>query len=428
MNRLLTTILAAGTLFGNSVYGKNLEEETPTLAQSLAKQLVAKQRPKVSALDFTNIQGMPNELGRFLAEQLAVDLVSADGITVLDRANLSAVMAEHQLTAEGLVKPENAKKLGQFAGVDALLIGNVAVMDKSFTLTVKAISTETAEVIAAGRCKFDVTEDLMKQFSTSISVGISANTSGASTVTGSGATSGNGLPSIQDATAIATKKFDNLEIVLLSVTPSSTQIGEGRYAIRVPAINCAFELHNRDLRNTTIVATNGINIKNVEKISLEKYRSEIIDSNEIPWIITKDCLKGISAVMCFDGNGNFFKQVEQNNPADVATYIRKGTRVEYGSCAGQKAIIQSGYNKYWTGSFTRIAPGKSLRVTAECIPNVGDNERVATKIPQSFQFNMELVIGSIADGADPETAKDLRLENLSFDKIVMPKASKENNP
>lgn len=47
-------------------------------------------------------------------------MVAAEGITVVDRANINAIMVEHQLTAEGLVKPENAKKLGQFAGVDAI--------------------------------------------------------------------------------------------------------------------------------------------------------------------------------------------------------------------------------------------------------------------------------------------------------------------
>jgi len=34
-------------------------------------------------------------------------------------------MTEHKLTATGLVDPENAKKLGMFAGVDALVLGTM---------------------------------------------------------------------------------------------------------------------------------------------------------------------------------------------------------------------------------------------------------------------------------------------------------------
>jgi TolB-like protein len=438
MNRLLTTILTVAALLGNFAYGKTLEEETPVLAQALAKQLVAKQRPKVSAMDFTNIQGMPNELGRFLAEQLAVDMVSAEGITVLDRANISAVMAEHQLTAEGLVKPENAKKLGEFAGVDALLIGNVAAIDKTFTLTVKAISTETAEVVAAGRCKFDVTEDLMKQFSTSISGG-GAVPGGGTAVAGSGVTAGFGSPSSQDATGIATKKFENLEIVLMSVTRSSAQVRQNyRYrTTSVPAINCSFEMHNRDLRNTIVIAANGTLEKESgmqPQLEIIGYRGELDDSSGIRWWIPKDLLKGMSAVLCFDYEkiASMLSllpvewSLKQNNPADVVSYIRKGTKTGFG-VGYQKAI--NAHGKYWSGAFSPIPPGKSIRVTVGFSPDVGgDNDLDSMKISQSFQFGMELVIGSIMDGAEPETAKDLRLENLTFDKIVMPKAIKENNP
>ena len=45
--------------------------------------------------------------------------------SVLDRADLKKILAEHKLTALGLVDPDNAKKLGQFAGVDALIMGNM---------------------------------------------------------------------------------------------------------------------------------------------------------------------------------------------------------------------------------------------------------------------------------------------------------------
>jgi curli biogenesis system outer membrane secretion channel CsgG len=48
---------------------------------------------------------------------------------MVDRANIKSILAEHKLTEEGLVNPANAKKLGEFAGVDAILMGNVTVLD-----------------------------------------------------------------------------------------------------------------------------------------------------------------------------------------------------------------------------------------------------------------------------------------------------------
>lgn len=247
--KTLNAVAAAIILGGGLTAGaKPLEEETPILAESLAKQLVEKKRPKVAVLDFNNIQGEPNELGRFLSEQLAVDMVPQKGITLLDRANISAVMAEHRLTSEGLVKPENAKKLGQFAGVDALLIGSLASMGESFVLTVKAISTETAEIVAAGRCKFDVNEELMQQFNSSLSGGSSGRTSAQS-----GAVAG------KRTKAIASKRIGNLEIELVSVIPAVKRVQPSYTSpIDLNVINCSFMLSNRDLKKSVAVAANGV--------------------------------------------------------------------------------------------------------------------------------------------------------------------------
>lgn len=417
MNRILAVIIALGALLGNATFGKDLEEETQLLAQSLAKQLVTKKRPKVAALDFTNIQGQANELGRFLAEQLAVDLVPIEGITVLDRANINSVMAEHQLTTEGLVKPENAKKLGQFAGVDALLIGNVATMDKSFTLTVKAISTETAEVVAAGRCKFDVTEDLMKQFSASI-------TGGASSATTSTALGGGGA-SAQESKGIAVKKLDSLEVELMSVTPSKATVEVYGRGYSMPAVNCSFEFHNRNLQKSIAVAANGKMATRDGMLEIETCRVEITDSNSNPWTIYKERLIGMPAILCYDCthmNTGGTPFVAQNNPANAPSYLRNGKKSEFGS-PDQKII--SAIGKYWAGSFAIIPPGKSIRVTMRITPGVATlDEAAVIPLPKSFQFSMELVMATIKEGEEPETAKDLRLECVTFDKIVMPTPEK----
>ena len=65
------------------------------LAKGLADRLVGKKRTRVTVLDFTDIQNRPNELGRYLALQLANELVNLTDIAVLDRANIATIMAEH---------------------------------------------------------------------------------------------------------------------------------------------------------------------------------------------------------------------------------------------------------------------------------------------------------------------------------------------
>lgn len=106
-------------------------------------------------LDFTDLQSNSSELGRYIAEQLTVNLVIArKNFSILDRANLQRVLSEHKLTAAGIIDPKNAKMLGHFAGVDALIFGTLVPIGQNIDLTAKLIDTETAEVVGAAKAKF----------------------------------------------------------------------------------------------------------------------------------------------------------------------------------------------------------------------------------------------------------------------------------
>lgn len=145
------------------VKSQEIDQTLSDVAEKLSAAIKEHGKKKVAVLDFTDLQGNGNELGRYVAEELTVNLVDArKDFSVLDRANLNRILAEHKLTATGLVDPENAKKLGMFAGVDALIIGNLVLMGPSFQLTAKIITTETAEIVGAARSKFK-SDDYLKE-------------------------------------------------------------------------------------------------------------------------------------------------------------------------------------------------------------------------------------------------------------------------
>ncbi len=160
-NRLISALLAFCFTTLGTVRAQTLNQEMSVLADKLSKALVAQRFKSVAAVDFTDLQGQPTELGRFLSERLAVEIVSMAGVSMVDRANIKSILAEHKLTEEGLVNPANAKKLGEFAGVDAILIGNVTALD-GIELMVKAISTDSARIVAAGRITFPKTSDIQQ--------------------------------------------------------------------------------------------------------------------------------------------------------------------------------------------------------------------------------------------------------------------------
>jgi len=123
---LLIGVLAALFMTSARIEAQDIDQELSGLAGKLANELTHNTKKKVTVIDFTDLQGRATEIGNYIAEQLTVELLTAKkDFSVLDRANLKSIFAEHKLTATGLVDPENAKKLGMFAGVDTIILGTI---------------------------------------------------------------------------------------------------------------------------------------------------------------------------------------------------------------------------------------------------------------------------------------------------------------
>lgn len=126
------------------------------MAAKLASQIKDQGKTNVAVIDFTDLQGgTSGQLGKYIGEEMTVDLVmDRKGFLVLDRAHLKKILAEHNLTATGLVDPDSAKKLGEFAGVDALILGTVVPKGRTVGLTAEIITTDTAEIVGAAKAEF----------------------------------------------------------------------------------------------------------------------------------------------------------------------------------------------------------------------------------------------------------------------------------
>jgi len=136
-------ILGAGKLLS---YEKEIKAISATTAESIASL----GKKTVAVVDFTDLQGNVTELGRFLAEELSVALASsARGFEVVDRTHLKTLLQEHKLSATGLIDPQTARKLGQIAGVEALVTGSITPFGDSIRLAVKVLDTNTAKMIGA---------------------------------------------------------------------------------------------------------------------------------------------------------------------------------------------------------------------------------------------------------------------------------------
>ena len=137
------------------------------LSSILSKSIATSGRKTAAVVDFTDLQGNVTELGRYLAEELSVDLVSdAKGFEVIERNQLKVILQEHRLSATGLIDPQTARKLGQIAGVDALVTGTITAFGDTVRLSAKVLDTQTAKMLGAATSDIPRTkaiEDLLQR-------------------------------------------------------------------------------------------------------------------------------------------------------------------------------------------------------------------------------------------------------------------------
>jgi TolB-like protein len=135
---VLVAFASAQTVFADDVQFK-------ALAASFRSNLPDASQRTVAVTDFTDLQGNVTELGRYLAEELSVAL-AIEGLQVIDRTHLKALLQENKLAATGIIDPATARKLGEIAGVDTLVTGSLTPLGDSVRLSAKALDTKTARI------------------------------------------------------------------------------------------------------------------------------------------------------------------------------------------------------------------------------------------------------------------------------------------
>jgi len=136
-------------IFGwNSAFA--YEKELIALASRLCENISRTGKKTIAVLDFTDLDGNVNKLGRFIAEELFVALADSNkGFELVDRTHLKTLMKEHKLAASGVIDPATAQKLGQIAAVDAIVTGTITPFGDNVKVAAKVLDTATARVITA---------------------------------------------------------------------------------------------------------------------------------------------------------------------------------------------------------------------------------------------------------------------------------------
>jgi TolB-like protein len=153
MRKLVFVIFVSLTfLLSYSAVSMAYENEIKSLSTAMADNIAKAGKKRIAVVDFTDLQGNITELGRFIAEEISADFtMTAKGFEVIDRNHLSRILAEHKLSVSGIVDQKTVQKLGQIAGVDAIVTGSITPLENSVRVVCKIIATDTARIIGAAK-------------------------------------------------------------------------------------------------------------------------------------------------------------------------------------------------------------------------------------------------------------------------------------
>ena len=83
-------------------------------------------KKRIAVVDFKDKSGWGHNIGTGLADMLVTQLVKSGDFMVIERQELSKIMAEQGLGLSGAVTPQSAAQVGKLLGVELMVMGSVS--------------------------------------------------------------------------------------------------------------------------------------------------------------------------------------------------------------------------------------------------------------------------------------------------------------
>ena len=116
---------------------------------SLSSEEILPKPLSAAVLDFKETSPDLAGLGASVSALLQVQLAVHSDAILVERAELNAILAEHELTLSEAVTPDQAAQVAQLTGAEVLISGRVFSMGKRVHLVVKVISATNSRVFGS---------------------------------------------------------------------------------------------------------------------------------------------------------------------------------------------------------------------------------------------------------------------------------------
>ena len=120
--------------------------------------------PTVAVLDFTGLMlgegGNSAPLGKAVSAMLITELSEREGMRVIERYRLQDLLTEQRLSLSGRVDEDTALEVGQMAGAQYIIHGQVTAIGETVRMDMRAVDVETSEVLEVQKLS-DATSELL---------------------------------------------------------------------------------------------------------------------------------------------------------------------------------------------------------------------------------------------------------------------------
>lgn len=119
--------------------------------------------PRIAVLDFNSFMmgegGASVNLGKAIAAMLVTEFSGRDGLQVVERQQLNALLDEQDLGFSGRLNEQQAIEVGKLLGVQYVLLGQVTSIVDNLRMDIRAVDVETSEIVTVLK-KSDKTSEL----------------------------------------------------------------------------------------------------------------------------------------------------------------------------------------------------------------------------------------------------------------------------
>ncbi len=127
------------------------EDSLRQLADSIRAEAVRAKKERLAVVDFTDAKGESSPVGKFLAEELATQLLKDGDLQVVDRKLLSSTMKKHRVVTLEPSIITKVRRVAKAVRADVFVVGSCVEIPDGVEVTAKLIASQTANPIAAAR-------------------------------------------------------------------------------------------------------------------------------------------------------------------------------------------------------------------------------------------------------------------------------------